>query len=706
MLPTNSTSSVQSRRNHHRRQQSLEVPVLANPLAANSRRNQQGLRGHRRGLSLDQSLTTLNSPVKLRPLHPQDKRLPTGHTGSQQVRTPLDPTNLGQLHTNTQHYQIKQETQQQSIAQPGYQAPDFRSHLQQQLNGVIHTPSTPTLLQPTPILPHQQHALQELQHHLDWYRNMYGASPNVNVVAQPLFDAQLAGTQMPLRTPVMPITLHPGSIQAQQQPVHSRSQNSSTPQSHLHVMPNTPQSYTQGWPSPPLSTSKHARNQNFQHEIVSIPDPIQPDFTQTEISFADPSGYASSSYSSSHVDPASPGRQAAHMPTLFEESAMPHEHQSLQLEPSVDLLLSATEGPQDFNDPNFDFGASQISAVSPRQALLNQLGPDIPASIVETGVQNCEVQQYIGEFDEVDRKYPCMYHGCSKRFGRKENVRAHVQTHLGDRQFKCDLCDKTFVRQHDLKRHITIHSDDRPHGCMCGQSFARHDALTRHRQRGMCVGTLPGFEKDPADLPKRGRPKKQRPEMDERIEKAVKTRRNNRTKANETVENELSQSQHNYASSNYTASDRSFPVTPPDTSDAFDADTFLNMAEVNQHTPPTSPATGVSPAMLSQKSPNSCYDGWSSPENFEVNNNQLSAISAQSNPYEQTFSPPGESMTNSSVYGWSDNDLPMENHDFNGTPHDTAAPSSVFDGSDGIINDHFKAGGTLADMLDQWLNDH
>nr|POE93455.1 metallothionein expression activator [Quercus suber] len=714
MLPTNSTSSVQSRRNQHRRQQSLEVPIIANPSAAHSRRGQQGLRGHRRGLSLDQSLTALSQPSKSRPLHPQNLLTPTGQAGSPPVRIPLDSTNPGRLPTNTQHYQIKQETQQQSIAQPGYQAQDFQSHLQQQLNGVIHPSSTPTLQQPIPTLPHQQHALQELQHHLDWYRKMYGASPNTNVVARPFLDGQSAGTQIPLRTHVMPVTMQLNTIQTQQQPIHNVFQSQVSHKPQVHTVPNTPQPYTQGWPSPPSSTSKHVRSHSFQLDVAPLPDLMHTDFAQSGVSFADTTGYASSSYSSSHVDPASPGRQAEHMPTLFEECGMLHEHQISHLEPPANLLLSATEGPHDFNDPDFDFGASHITAVVPRQALLNQLGPDIPASIVETGVQNFEVQQYIGDFDEIDKKYPCMYHGCTKRFGRKENVRAHVQTHLGDRQFKCDLCDKTFVRQHDLKRHITIHSDDRPHGCICGQSFARHDALTRHRQRGMCVGTLPGFEKDPADLPKRGRPKKQRPEMGERVEKAVKTRKYNKKKANETTENELPQVQQNYASSNYTASDRSFPVTPPDTSDAFDADAFLNMAEVNQHapspvwrdTPPTSPATGISPGMLSQKTPNDYYEDWSSPAEFSMNNNELGPINAQPDPIEDIFSPPGESMTDSSVYGWSDNDLPFEHNDINARPHDSFAPSAVFDRNDEMTNDLSKAGKTLADVLDQWLADN
>ncbi|KXL45025.1 hypothetical protein M433DRAFT_67635, partial [Acidomyces richmondensis BFW] len=112
--------------------------------------------------------------------------------------------------------------------------------------------------------------------------------------------------------------------------------------------------------------------------------------------------------------------------------------------------------------------------------MLNNLRLDLPASIVNTGIPPQEVQRYIGEPNNDDNKYPCLYPGCNRVFGRKENVRAHIQTHLGDRQYKCDICDKTFVRQHDLKRHVAIHSDERPFVCACSMGFARQDALTRH----------------------------------------------------------------------------------------------------------------------------------------------------------------------------------------------------------------------------------
>jgi len=370
-------------------------------------------------------------------------------------------------------------------------------------------------------------------------------------------------------------------------------------------------------------------------------------FSQPAGSFND-AGYASSAYSSSAIDPLSPRpqqQQGGALPTLFEEPTPPLEGHNVWVggggggetavavgnrmvgsraatgafpEPfdGTSILLHATAGAENFHDPNYDLDFP----LSPRQQLLESLGPDVPASIVETGVAACEVAQYISELSETDNKYSCQWPACGRRFGRKENVRAHVQTHLGDRQFKCNLCDKTFVRQHDLKRHIAIHSDDRPHVCPCGTGFARHDALTRHRQRGMCPGALPGFEKSEEEKPKRGRPKKGtasgRPGMEERTEKAGKQRRKNASKSKQ--ENDDDDLQVLYASSHSSsgASERSFPVTPPqDSSDAFDADVFLNMANTDiaynavtsswRDTPPTSP---VSPTRSTKTADGSVFD--------------------------------------------------------------------------------------------------
>lgn len=323
---------------------------------------------------------------------------------------------------------------------------------------------------------------------------------------------------------------------------------------------------------------------------------MQMAFNQDAIPFAADQTYPSSAYSSSQVDPLSspPQRPMGHMPTVFEEAIPPTDAPLSSGPAESNILLQATAGAQDFNDPDFNFGASM--GMSPRQQMLNNLRLDLPASIVNTGIPPQEVQRYIGEPNNDDNKYPCLYPGCNRVFGRKENVRAHIQTHLGDRQYKCDICDKTFVRQHDLKRHVAIHSDERPFVCACSMGFARQDALTRHRQRGVCIGCLPGYEKSEEEKPKRGRPKKERPDFESRVDKANKQRKKNKTKVlSAGQEAEDTDVQITYASSTSGASDHSLPITPPDTSD-FDAEAFWNLANAEisaevgwKDTPPTSP---------------------------------------------------------------------------------------------------------------------
>ncbi|KAG5656192.1 hypothetical protein KAF25_009068 [Fusarium avenaceum] len=150
---------------------------------------------------------------------------------------------------------------------------------------------------------------------------------------------------------------------------------------------------------------------------------------------------------------------------------------------------------------------------------------NIEETKTETGVTQDEIAQFISGPDGNDGKWTCTFEDCGKKFGRKENIKSHVQTHLNDRQYQCPTCKKCFVRQHDLKRHAKIHTGVKPYPCECGNSFARHDALTRHRQRGMCIGA---FDNVVRKVVKRGRPpKKTRPDIETRMEKSARTRQKN-----------------------------------------------------------------------------------------------------------------------------------------------------------------------------------
>lgn len=223
---------------------------------------------------------------------------------------------------------------------------------------------------------------------------------------------------------------------------------------------------------------------------------------------------------------------------------------------------------------------------------------NLEESITDTGITIDDIATFI-EGPGADNKWLCLYPECKKRFGRKENVKSHVQTHLGDRQYQCAHCHKCFVRQHDLKRHAKIHTGVKPYPCLCGNSFARHDALTRHRQRGMCIGAFEGVVKK---VVKRGRPKKARPDIDERQEKSSRTRIRNKA---------TSSASSSYSESNFGGH------SPPASFEAFDTARFgtpiRSSGNVNQSSPTRSSHSSptvecVSPQVIhSAPSPSHSY---------------------------------------------------------------------------------------------------
>ena len=56
-----------------------------------------------------------------------------------------------------------------------------------------------------------------------------------------------------------------------------------------------------------------------------------------------------------------------------------------------------------------------------------------------------DVAKFIEEPDPAGQKWICKFDDCNKRFGRKENIEAHLKTHLSIRQFHCDHCEKPFI---------------------------------------------------------------------------------------------------------------------------------------------------------------------------------------------------------------------------------------------------------------------
>ncbi len=271
-------------------------------------------------------------------------------------------------------------------------------------------------------------------------------------------------------------------------------------------------------PSPP-KTGRHKRPKSF--DITAIPPPDFLNLENLKLDFPT----CSNGYDSSHYSPMS----NALSPTLSSFQPSPElAHMSL-FGTTTDNLSDFPISPRTSNLPisksAVDLGTypSPVKEpFKPRSQSIPELDLEVDASIEDTGVTSDEIASFICGPDLIDQKWMCVYDGCGKKFGRKENIKSHVQTHLGDRQFRCNHCNKCFVRQHDLKRHGKIHSGIKPYVCPCGNGFARHDALTRHRQRNTCVGGFGGA--GPKQPTKRGRPRKTRPDTEERLDKAAKTR--------------------------------------------------------------------------------------------------------------------------------------------------------------------------------------
>ncbi|KAI9669156.1 MAG: Metallothionein expression activator [Trizodia sp. TS-e1964] len=337
-----------------------------------------------------------------------------------------------------------------------------------------------------------------------------------------------------------------------------------------------------GLPSPPHTVPLKPSE---THDAVSLSNSgyinlmasFDMEFTGSE------NGYDSSAYFSSISSDLSASMASGHSsPTVGQMSS---------LDTPTDKLLKIDTSIQSQFPESLKSSVSQGSLedlwqtpLSPRPESVSEA--DLDASLADTGITIDDITTYISGPEASDGKWVCLFPDCNKRFGRKENIKSHVQTHLGDRQFQCIHCKKCFVRQHDLKRHSKIHTGVKPYPCPCGNSFARHDALTRHRQRGMCVGAFEGVVKK---VVKRGRPRKHRPEMEERLDKATRTRQSIDMSSCSSTSGQSESSWHDspppsqdIAVTEYSSPFQSFENLPKDSLETLNPD-ILNLS------PPSSP---------------------------------------------------------------------------------------------------------------------
>ena len=89
--------------------------------------------------------------------------------------------------------------------------------------------------------------------------------------------------------------------------------------------------------------------------------------------------------------------------------------------------------------------------------------------------------------DEEDPLAPIIYVQCPecKKRLKQKSYRSHLRTHLGVKQFKCDLCGDGFTRKNDVKRHMKlIHEKPRNFKCdICQKYFVTEENLKCHKNK-------------------------------------------------------------------------------------------------------------------------------------------------------------------------------------------------------------------------------
>jgi regulatory protein SWI5 len=385
-------------------------------------------------------------------------------------------------------------------------------------------------------------------------------------------------------------------------------------------------------PSPP-STAHLPSSSKFDSAPMPTSDFLN--MSNINMDFKIENGYESSQFSptASNRSPEVSQRSSPEM------SQMPMFVDAFESRPHLEAIEESRYKYSSSSPVNPEHGFSS-EAGSPRGQSQTLDGIDLEETITDTGITIDDIACYIDGPDPADQKWTCLFPECKKRFGRKENIKSHVQTHLGDRQYQCPHCKKCFVRQHDLKRHAKIHSGVKPYPCACGNSFARHDALTRHRQRGMCIGAFEGVVKK---VVKRGRPRKTRPDIEERLDKASRTRSKNKDKAMSS------------ASSTSCYSESSYGLSPPGDFDILDDKPFTDFTNdysqgglfVEDSQFPYSSVP--SPARVDYVSPQAIQNA-PSPSAFSTHSDQshYSFHSATSNQH-QHLAPPRASPTKSTA---------------------------------------------------------
>ncbi|XP_061725787.1 zinc finger protein 583-like [Cydia pomonella] len=82
-------------------------------------------------------------------------------------------------------------------------------------------------------------------------------------------------------------------------------------------------------------------------------------------------------------------------------------------------------------------------------------------------------------FHMMEKRHKCTE--CDKMFFSTHEVKQHMLTHTGQRDFQCIICSKSYGRKSTLREHMRIHADDRRFKCEhCGIAFVQKCSWRGH----------------------------------------------------------------------------------------------------------------------------------------------------------------------------------------------------------------------------------
>ena len=103
--------------------------------------------------------------------------------------------------------------------------------------------------------------------------------------------------------------------------------------------------------------------------------------------------------------------------------------------------------------------------------------------------QNSSTDKWIMHSGDETRPFQCGYGGCGKTYIRKQSLRRHFVSHIGDSQFRCysgdcagavRYCDSQALARHIRRQHSVVRSLP----CeICNSHFLRADHLKSHREQ-------------------------------------------------------------------------------------------------------------------------------------------------------------------------------------------------------------------------------